>query len=132
DLDSAAHDIVRRSRVLVEPAPLDVAPVGPVWLIDLSTARPQGDLKSGTLFKALLPSDQAVPRSHQLHKSLRLVDRLNEFNIRAQRIDPKNMRGMASAPPNMDQRSAILHAQMHALSTIQIDINRKLRYSVCS
>jgi hypothetical protein len=132
DLDSAARNIVRRSRVLVEPAPLDVAPVGPVWLIDLSSARPQGDPKSGALFKALLPSDQKNPRSHQLRKSLRLVDRLNEFNIRAQRIDQNNMRRIAGAPPNTAQRSAILHAQMNALSTIQIDINRKLRYSVCS
>jgi len=132
DLDGAARTIVRRSRVLVEPAPLDVPPVGPVWLIDLSTTRPRGKLESGAVFKALLPSDQKLPRSHQLRKSLRLVDRLDEFNIRTRRIDRNNLPAIAAAPPGISRRSAILHAQMNALSTIQIGINRKLRYSVCA
>jgi hypothetical protein len=130
ELDSEARDIVRRSRVLLEPAPLDVPPAGPVWLID-PAARPRGDLKSGAVFKALLPSED-VPGSHRLRKSLRLAGRLDEFNIRTQSLDQRHMRRIDAAPPNMRQRSAILHAQMNALSTIQIDFNRKVRYSVCA
>ena len=127
-LDSAARDVVQRSDVLVEPAPLDVPPVGPVWLVDLESVRVQ--LKGRTPFKLLFPAGQKIPESHQLRESLRLVDRLNEFNIRARRLDQ-------NTPPNIEgtpaeQGAAILHGLMDALSTIQIGINRKLKYSVCS
>jgi hypothetical protein len=131
-LDSAARHIVQRSHVLVEPTLLDVPPVGPVWLIDLASIRLQGDLKNRTAFKILFPADQRFPKSHQLRESLRLADRLNEFNIRAQCLDRKNMLKIEGVPSNMNHGAAILHELMHALSTIQIDINRKLKYSVCS
>ena len=127
-LDSAARDVVQRSDVLVEPAPLDVPPVGPVWLVDLASVRVQ--LKGRTPFKLLFPAGQKFPQSHQLRESLRLVDRLNEFNIRARRLDQNTPPNIVSTPA--EQGAAILHGLMDALSTIQIDINRKLKYSVCS
>ena len=127
-LDSAARDVVQRSDVLVEPAPLDVPPVGPVWLVDLASVRVQ--LKGRTPFKLLFPAGQKIPESHQLRESLRLVDRLNEFNIRARRLDQNTPPNIESTPA--EQGAAILHGLMDALSTIQIGINRKLKYSVCS
>jgi hypothetical protein len=129
-LDSAARHIVQRSDVLVEPAPLDAPPVGPVWLVDLASVRLQGELKSRAPFKLLFPAGQKFPESHQLRESLRLVDRLNEFNIRARGLDQKTPPNIESAPA--DQSTATLHGLMDALSTIQIGINRKLKYSVCS
>jgi len=131
-LDSAARHIVQRSDVLVEPAPLDAPPVGPVWLVDLASVRLQGELKSRAPFKLLFPAGQKFPESHQLRESLRLVDRLNEFNIRGRGLDQKTPPNIESAPAGMDQKAAILHGLMDALSTIQIGINRKLKYSVCS
>jgi hypothetical protein len=131
-LDSAARHIVQRSDVLVEPAPLDAPPVGPVWLVDLASVRLQGELKSRAPFKLLFPAGQKFPESHQLRESLRLVDRLNEFNIRGRGLDQKTPPNIESAPAGMDQGAAILHGLMDALSTIQIGINRKLKYSVCS
>ena len=132
NLDSAARHIVQRSDVLVEPAPLDAPPVGPVWLVEIASVRLQGELKSRMPFKLLFPAGQKFPESHQLRESLRLVDRLNEFNVRARGLDQKTPPNIASAPAGMDQGAAILHGLMDALSTIQIGINRKLKYSVCS
>jgi hypothetical protein len=129
-LDSAARHIVQRSDVLVEPAPLDAPPVGPVWLVDLASVRLQGELKSRASFKSLFPVGQKFPESRQLRESLRLVDRLNEFNIRARDLDQRTTPNIGSAPA--DQSTAILYGLMDALSTIQIGINRKLKYSVCS
>jgi hypothetical protein len=129
-LDNAARHIVQCSDVLIEPAPLDAPPVGPVWLVDLASVRLQGGLKGRTPFKLLFPAGQKFQESHQLRESLRLVDRLNEFNIRARRLDQNTAFNIESAPA--DQGAAILHGLMDALSTIQIDINRKLKYSVCS
>jgi hypothetical protein len=129
-LDSTARHIFQRSDVLVEPAPLDVPPVGPVWLVDLASVRVQ--LKGRAPFKLLFPAGQKIPESHRLRESLRLVDRLNEFNIRAQGLDQNTTPNIESAPAGLDQATAILHGLMDALSTIQIGINRKLKYSVCS
>lgn|GEM_PF-4281573 len=129
-LDGAARDIVRRSDLLVEPAPLDAPPVGPVWLVDLASVGVQSELNSRTPFKLLFPGGQTFPESHQLRESLRLVDRLNEFNIRARRLDQSPPSNIESAPAN--QGAAILDGLMDALSTIQIGINRKLKYSVCA
>src|ERR1700722_10520892 len=127
-LDSAARHVVQRSDILVEPAPLDVPPVGPVWLVDLASVRVQ--LKGRAPFKLLFPPGQKIPESHQLRESLRLVDRLNEFNIRARRLDQNTQPNIERAPA--DQGAAILDGLMDALSPIQIGINRKLKYSVCS
>jgi hypothetical protein len=127
-LDSAARHVVQRSDVLVEPAPLDAPPVGPVWLVDLASVRVR--LKGRAPFKLLFPPGQKIPESHQLRESLRLVDRLNEFNIRARRLGQNTQPSIERAPA--DQGAAILDSLMDALSTIQIGINRKLKYSVCS
>src|SRR6201995_4676094 len=61
-LDSTARQVVQRSDVLVEPAPLDAPPVGPVWLVDLASVRVQ--LKGRAPFKLLFPAGQKIPESH--------------------------------------------------------------------
>jgi hypothetical protein len=130
-LDNAARHIVQRSDVLVEPAPLDAPPVGPVWLVDPASVHLQGELKGRSPFKLLFPAGQKFPEAHQLRESLRLVDRLNEFNIRARHLDQKTTPNIENAPAGLSQGTEILHGLMDALSTIQIGINRKLKYSVC-
>ena len=67
-LDSTARHIVQRSDVLVEPAPLDVSPVGPVWLVDLASVRVQ--LKGRAPFKLLFPAGQKIPEFASVAREL--------------------------------------------------------------
>ncbi len=129
DLDDAARIIVQRSRVLLEPAPLDEPLASPVWLVDLSTVDREQKRTTQAGLTPLFPAEDNSAPTHQLRECFRLADRLNEFNIRTQQLDQDKLRNPTSAEPDMPHPSARLSELMHALSTIQMDMNGKLKWT---
>jgi hypothetical protein len=129
NLDDAARSIVQRSSILLEPAPLDAPMTGPAWLVDLATVNGRQERTGDAEFTPLLPADDDTLPVNKLRSSLRLADRLNEFNIRTLQLHHDNLRRLSSAELDMPPPSASLHRLMDALSTIQMDMNRKLKSS---
>jgi hypothetical protein len=122
--DSTARDLMRRSRVLPETPLLDAPDSGPVWLVDSART----DRKGRPPVKVLLPADTTVAPGRRLKESLRLPDRLHEFNQRALRLPEETLREAPDA--DRGAAAALLGRFMLALSSIQIEANRKFKWSV--
>jgi hypothetical protein len=131
DLDDAARIIMQRSRVLLSPAPLDIPPIGPVWVIDAPFVESGPKAKQAGFTPFSPGADNSSP-TQQLRECFRLADRLDEFNIRAQRLDQDKRRNPSSVGPDMPAGSARLSELMHVLSTIQMDMNRRLKWTFWS
>jgi hypothetical protein len=128
NLDGGSADIFRRSLLLLQPPLLDVPRTGPIWLIDPTIVDSQRE-SLGPKFQALVPEGEAVSSSHRLRKSLQLVERIHEFNMRTLRLD----RGHDNRCPSgsdMDPAPTMLYEFMDALSAIQTEMKRNVKRSV--
>jgi hypothetical protein len=130
EIDGAARHVIRRSHVLEEPAPLEAALVGPVWLVDPGTGDLSPEENAKGRFTVLLPSDKDIRPTERLRESLRLPDYLNEFNRRAQRLDAAMLSEIAGACRTMERPSSTLCGLMHALSIVQTGMNQRHKMSV--
>jgi hypothetical protein len=136
EFDADARDIVRRSAVLREMPPLDRPPSGPAWVIDLATVERLSADDGLHPFTVRLPADERVrkPATHGylIGQSLRLVDRIEAFNRRVLRIDDKRWEHDVEqkAGSRRGDAASMAHDIRLALSAIQMDVNRRLRWSL--
>lgn len=121
--DAKCRDVTERSSVLHAGSPLDPPAGGPIWLIDLATiAQRKGEKQP---FEVLLApaqvEDARASRARKLHTSLRLFDRLEDFNRRVTALPDQLWQDQVvkRAGGRPEDAAAVLLRLRHALSLIQ-------------